>query len=554
MLARHFHFAVLSLFAATAIVGTGVFAVDKDSSYDATAEALKAIGQLKVKPLDWPMWGGSPLRNNTPNGKNICTDWDVKKGTNIKWSAKLGSQTYGNPIVGNGKVIIATNNTNGYIKRYAATVDLGVLLAFDEQTGKFLWQLSREKLPTGRVHDWEYLGMCSSVLIDGDRVWTVTNRNELMCLDIEGFADGENDGPYKGEPNENKDEADIVWSIDFMSQFGVSQHNACSCSVTCAGDVLFVCTSNGVDEGHFKVQYPDAPSFLALNKKTGEVLWSDNSPGSNVMHGQWSSPTYAVLGGQEQVLFGGGDGWLYSFDPKGENGKSKLLWKFDCNPKESIYSLERATRNHLIGSPVVYDGLVYIGVGEDPEHGEGSGHLWCINPNKRGDVSPELVFNKANPGKPIAHKRIKACEPEKGDFTKPNPNSAAVWHYVGEDQNEFEKTMHRTLGSVAIKNGLLFIADLSGLVHCLDAKTGKPHWTHDMLAACWASGLIVENKIYIGDADGDVAIFELSPEKKLINEVSMGSAVYSTAVVANNVLYVARFDGLFAISAGAKSK
>jgi outer membrane protein assembly factor BamB len=374
-----------------------------------------------------------------------------------------------------------------------------------------------------------------------------------MCLDAEGFLDGENDGPFKQETNENKDEADIVWSVDVMAKLGVSQHNACSCSVTCAGDILFVCTSNGVDEGHTKIQYPDAPSFLALDKQTGKVLWSDNSPGSNVMHGQWSSPTYAVLGGQEQVIFPGGDGWVYSFDPKGDNGKSKLLWKFDCNPKESVYSLERATRNHLIGTALVYDGRVYIGVGEDPEHGEGNGHLWCIDPTKRGDVSPELVFNKANPNKPIAYKRLKACEPDKGDFTKPNPNSAMVWHYTGVNPEDFEKTMHRTLGTAAAKNDLLFIADQSGLFHCLDARTGKPHWTHDMLSACWGSPLIVEDKVYIGDEDGDICIFDLSTEKNLIVENNMGSQVYSTPIVANNVLYIARFNALYAIATGAKS-
>jgi outer membrane protein assembly factor BamB len=271
------------------------------------------------------------------------------------------------------------------------------------------------------------------------------------------------------------------------------------------------------------------------------------------MHGQWSSPTYAVLGGQEQVLFPAGDGWLYSFDPKGENGKSKLLWKFDCNPKESMYSLERATRNHLISTAVVYDGLVYIGVGEDPEHGEGNGHLWCIDPRKRGDVSPELVFNKADPSKPIAYKRLKACEPEKGDFTKPNKNSALIWHYAGEDPSTFEKTMHRTLGTATIKNNLLYIADQSGLFHCLDAKNGKPHWTHDMLAACWSSALIVEDKVYIGDEDGDICIFELSADKNLINEINMGSSVYSTPIVANNVLYIARKDELYAILPGAKT-
>ena len=74
-----------------------------------------------------------------------------------------------------------------------------------------------------------------------------------------------------------------------------------------------------------------SPAFLAMDKNNGKVLWSDNSPGANVLHGQWSSPAYGKLGGVDQVLFGGGDGWLYSFDPKGDNGKAKLLWKFDCN-------------------------------------------------------------------------------------------------------------------------------------------------------------------------------------------------------------------------------
>lgn len=130
-----------------------------------------------------------------------------------------------------------------------------------------------------------------------------------------------------------------------------------------------------------------------MNRDTGAVIWTDNSPGANVLHGQWSSPSYGVLGGVPQVLFGGGDGWLYSFTPEGENGKSKLLWKFDCNPKESPYVLGgSSTRNHIIATPAIYNGLVYVAVGEDPEHGEGEGHLWCIDPTKRGDVSPTQVL------------------------------------------------------------------------------------------------------------------------------------------------------------------
>ncbi|MCA9132366.1 MAG: PQQ-binding-like beta-propeller repeat protein, partial [Planctomycetales bacterium] len=447
-------------------------------AYDVVKEVREHINELDVGPHDWPQWAGSHLRNNVTDEADIPVEWDVASGKNVRWTMPLGSETYGNPVVANGKVYVGTNNGAGYLKRYPSEVDLGVLLCFDEKDGKFLWQHSSEKLPSGRVNDWPNQGICCAPLIDGDRLYYVSSRGEVVCLDTAGFTDNKNDG-VQNEPNENKDEADVVWSFNMMKELAVSQHNMCSCSVTCAGKLLFVNTSNGVDEAHQNLPNAAAPSFICLDRDTGKVLWTDNSPGENVLHGQWSSPTYAELGGQPQVLFGGGDGWLYSFAAAGENGQAKLLWKFDCNPKDSLYVLGgSATRNHIIATPVVYDGLVYVSVGEDPEHGEGDGHLWCIDPTKRGDVSPTQVFNARDPSTPIAHKRLQAMVAKDGDLERDNPNSAAVWHYVGSDPEEFETTMHRSCGTVAIKDDLLFIADFSGMFHCLDAKSGQAYSTY----------------------------------------------------------------------------
>lgn len=532
-------------------------ASSQEAKYDPTKVALEIISKMKVKPLDWPQWCGTPLRNNVPEGKNIPTEWSVSEKTNIKWSAALGSQTYGNPVVANGKVYVGTNNQSAYIKRYPPNVDLGCLLCFDEATGKFLWQHSSEKLPTGRVHDWPQQGICCSPYCDGDRCWFVSSRGEVLCLDVEGFHDGENDGPFKGEPNENKDEADVIWRLDMMKEMGISQHNMCSCSVTCNGNMLFGITGNGVDEGHLNLPAPEAPSFFALDRDTGKVLWTDNSPGTNVLHGQWSSPAYGELGGVPQVIMGGGDGWVYSFHgTEYANGKPKLLWKFDANPKESKYMLAgRADRNHIIGTPCIYNGFVFVAVGEDPEHGEGIGHLYCIDPTKRGDVSPQLAFNMKDPNTPIAHKRIQAVEKQLGDFSKDNPNSAAVWHFESFDANadgtvDYEESMHRTIGSTCIKDDLLYIVDFSGLFHCIDAKTGKPYWSYDMLAAAWGSPLIVEDKVYVGDEDGDIVILKHSKKQEVIAELNMESSVYSTPIVANNILYIANRTHLFAITAG----
>lgn len=613
---------------------------------------------------DWPQWGGTRERNNVPGATNLPIEWNIGKfdrrtgqwddsqAKNIRWFANLGSQTYGNPVVANGRVFVGTNNGAGHLKRYPSNVDLGCLLAFDEASGDFLWQHSSEKLITGRVHDWPLQGVCCAPLVEGNRLWFVTNRGEVRCLDTEGFHDGEDDGPLTGESAnvaeimntgpaatdhaealaafaegklseaskkklaeagqsldgeavvevvtegkvwkargnfggvdreifikqigprimfikslgvDDKRDADVVWVYDMMGpEMGISQHNMCSCSVTSYGDLLFVNTSNGLDESHINLPAPEAPSFICMNKNSGEVLWTDASPSSpdrNILHGQWSSPAVAVLGGVPQALFSGGDGILYSFAAdEGNDGKPELLWKFDCNPKTSVWKLGgEGTRNNLIATPVAYDGLVYIAVGQDPEHGEGEGHLWCIDPTRRGDISPTLAM-KLEDGKriPIAHKRIQAVEPEKGEVEVDNPNSGVVWHYSMFDRNadeqiDFEEQMHRSISTCAIKDNLLYVADFSGLVHCLDAKgakNGTPivHFTYDMLAQSWGSPLIAAGHVYIGDEDGDVAIFELGAENiEPIEEINMGSSVYSTPVAANETIFISTKDKLFSI-------
>jgi outer membrane protein assembly factor BamB len=603
------HQTAASLLGLSALVVVAAVSNVQGDSKPADAKPQAAAADAHA---NWSQWGGSPSRNNTPVGVNIPAAWEVgefdyKTGAwdsssakNIKWVAKVGSQTYGNPVVHNSKVFVGTNNGGGWIPRYPAEKDMGCMIAFDLKDGKFLWQHTTPKHPAGRVYDWPLQGVCSAAYAEGDRMWFVTNLGEVRCVDVEGFYDGENDGAVQNEEQLIKDElaraaakpaapgakpqaaaspasyniqheADVVWVYDMMKEMGISQHNMANCSITAAGDVLFVSTSNGVDVEHNYIPAPEAPSFFAMDKNTGKVLWTDNSPGLNIHHGQWSAPTYAEINGQAQVFFGGGDGYMYSFDPAGDgNGKSKLLWKFDTNPKTAKLELMgKGTRNDIICTPVVYEGLVYVATGQDPEHGEGVGTMWCIDPNKRGDVSPTLAFNAADPVKPIPHKRVQAVDDEEGDFERPNKNSAVVWKYDTFDADEdkeiaFEETMHRTVGTPAIRDGILYIADFSGLFHCLDAKTGKRHWVYDMLSACWGSPLIVEDKVYIGDEDGEVSVFKHSadPSEAMKEEDgemvpfyatnNMGASVYSTPVVAGNVLYISNQTHLFAITPDGK--
>ena len=353
-------------------------------------------------------------------------------------------------------------------------------------------------------------------------------------------------------------EADVVWRFDMMKELGrhAEQYERL------LGDGRRRSAAGQHVErrrraAQKRVPSPKAPSFIALDKRTGKLIWADNSPGGNILDGQWSSPAAAVLGGVPQAIFAGGDGWVYSFRAApGVGGKPELLWKFDANPKKSVWKTDGSgDRNNIVATPVMYDGRVYIATGAEPDYGEGPGCLWCIDPTKRGDVSPELVVDKQ--GKPIsdavrASRRICAIDESAGETLRPNPNSAAVWRYAGFDANgdgklDFEETMHRSISMAVIKDGLLVIADLSGLVHCLDAKTGKVHWTHDLMSQVWGSPCVADGKIYIGDQDGDVAVFELSSKPKLLAKNAMGDAVYSTPVVADDVLYISTITHLIAV-------
>ena len=445
---------------------------------------------------DWPMWGGTPDRNMVSSQKGMPISWDVKTKKNVKWVATLGSQSYGNAVVAGGQVYVGTNNEA--LRDPKQGGDRGVLMCFRESDGEFLWQHTNEKLAAGRVNDWPFQGVCSSPLVEGDRLYYVTNRCEVVCLDTQGFRDNENDGPYKEEKLTGQFDADIVWKYDMMEEVGSQPHNMSNCSPVSFGDMIYICTSNGQDESHVNIPSPKAPALIAINKKTGKKVWEDNSVGDRILHGQWSSPSVGKIGDVVQVVHGQGDGWVRGYDAT----TGKKLWEFDCNPKDSVWP---KTRNELISTPVIFDNKVYVANGQDPEHGEGVGHLYCIDATKRGDIT----------------------------------QSGVVWHY---------DKIRRSISTGAIFDGMLFYPDFSGFLHCLDAKTGKVFWVHDMFAAVWGSPMVVDGKVYLGDEDGDIAILAAAREKKVIAEINMGSSVYCTPIPANGALFITNRNQLFALS------
>ncbi len=215
------------------------------------------------------MWGGTPDRNMVSNAKGLATDWDVKTKKNIKWVADLGSQSYGNPVVAGGMVFVGTNNEK--LRDPKQPGDRGVLMAFRETDGEFLWQQTHVKLESGRANDWPYQGIASSPMVDGNKLYYVSNRAVIFCLDIEGFRDKENDGPVTDEKLTGMNDADVIWSFDMMEEVGSYPHNLANSSPTMWGNLLFVSTSNGQDESHVNIPSPRAPAIIALEQDHGQA-------------------------------------------------------------------------------------------------------------------------------------------------------------------------------------------------------------------------------------------------------------------------------------------
>lgn len=484
---------------------------------------------------DWPMWGGSPSRNMVAEARGIPDDIssgkfipksetiDPKSTKNVRWIAKLGSQSYGTPVVAGGRVYVGTNNETPRDPKQIG--DRGVMMVFDEKTGEFLWQLVVPKLGSGKVSDWEYVGICSSPTIEGERGYVLTNRGEVVCFDVKGMANG-NQGfadeakfgaGTDGKPVEvGPQSADILWVSDVRTELGIFPHNISSCSPLIVGDRLFIATSNGVDWSHLNIPAPFAPALAVLDKNTGEIVGEETSGVSKrVLHASWSSPSLATVNGQPMIVWGGGDGWCYGYDPvpyQHPDGFPALkeLFRYDANPSEyrvkNGQPIKYATHDgpsELICTVVAKDGRAYMSIGQDPEHGDGIGMFSCIDLTARGDIT----------GKPL-------------------------WVFKG---------IGRSISTPSIENDLIYQAEYNGNIHCLDAKTGKQLWVHATNSRIWSSTLVADGKVYCGTEDGELVILKAGREKQLIGNVEFYSPIYSTPVIANDTLFVSTVTHLFAI-------
>ena len=440
-------------------------------------------------------WSMRDSRNGASTAQNLPFELSE---SNTVWNKKTGTHQYTIPVVDDDRIYLGVNDSLLRKENREKYTGGGMLMCLDKSTGKELWKqvVPRFTHPEGikKYHFNNFqCGICSSPVISENRLFIVGSDGRVRCLD--------------------KTNGSLMWSYDFIKELGVVPHDVCGSTPLLKSGKLYVCTSNGIDWQHKEMPNPNAPSLVVLDSDTGKLLAvAEEDISKNTTHGQWSSPSFARIKDRNLVFFGGGDGKCYAFKElaavKNDVQSLELAWATDCNPHAYRYNEDGTRKPHslwhrklpggpspVIATPVVYRDRVYVAIGQSPYHGPGKGMLNCIDA----------------------------------------ANGKIIWQTDAVD---------RTTATAAIQEGLIFISDFTGQMHCIDAETGESHWVHDLESDVWcASPVAADGKVYISTSHNYMWVFRATREKEILARTRLKS-VPITVVPVDGILYVPTQRGL----------
>lgn len=484
------------------------------------------VGGWPLAAADLPQLGERFTRNPLSNEVNLPERVDPATGEGIKWTAKLGSQSYSTPVIAGVRVFVGTNNDTPRDPHHIG--DRGVFYCLDEKSGKLLWQLVVPKIGGDVYLDWPKVGIASPATVEGGRAYLLTNRAEVVCLDVNGMANG-NDGPFVDEarhqtPNGTElipiapTDADILWVTDLRAAAGIWPHDAAYASPLVHGDFLYLNSNNGVDNTHKAIRRPEAPSLVVLDKHTGRLVAKDAEHlGPRIFHNTYSSPALGTVNGRTLISFGGGDGVLYAFaaltemPPAGTVATLERVWKYDPDPaapKENVhdYNGNRETSPSTIVAPPVFLGnRIYLTVGGNLWWGKRQAWLKCVAADQTGDTTA----------------------------------TATLWAYP----------LKQSVTTPAVAGELTFVADTGGKsLICLETASGKELWTHPVGGEVWSSPLVADGKLFFGTRRGKFFIFAASRDKNLLCQTTLDAPISAPLAAANGVVYVTTDETLYALA------
>ena len=386
---------------------------------------LIATSLTNVKAENWPNWRG-PQGDGSSMETNLPTQWDSV--TNVMWKIPVPGIGHGSPIVWEDRLFI--------ISAIPETQER-ILLCYDTNSGKLLWQETVLKAPLETIHT-DNSFASGTPATDGKYIYVSFLDGEEVVVAAHDFTGKQ------------------VW-IQRPGTF--SGPHGFNCSPTLFEDKVIV-------NGGSKVN----AFVVALSKTDGHTIWK--VPQLNIGM-SYSTPIFREIGGRKQMIYCGNqevssynptDGSRYWF----VNGPSQ---EFCATP---VYS-EKA-------------GLVFIS-SSWPER-----HLLAIKADGQGDVSESHVAWRSTQGAYYVPSPISV-----DDYLITTMTNGQVHCMEAATGNIlWKESLGKQYPSAVLANGLVYMPNDAGIITVF--KPGETYESiskNSLGETMFASPAISNGKIYL---------------------------------------------------------
>jgi outer membrane protein assembly factor BamB len=314
---------------------------------------------LLANSFDWPQWRG-PDRSHVSRESGLLKTWP-QGGPKRLWLYENAGNGYSGPAVSKGKLFtLGTRDGNE------------ILLVLDATTGK---EILATKIGGILDNDWGD-GPRGTPTVDGDRVYAMSGRGDLVCMKI---ADGK-----------------IVWSAS-MAKLGGERPKWGYTESVLIDDQQVVCTPGG-PEG----------AVAALDKMTGKVRWqskefTEPAHYSSIVPAQINGTAQYVQRTEKSVV---------GISPR----DGKLLWETSFPGRTAV-----------IPTPIVRGNDVYVTAG----YGAGCKLVRIGAGNKVTLVYENKVMKNHHGGTVLLGDHIYGYSDENGWTCQDVSNGEAVWKHKG---------------------------------------------------------------------------------------------------------------------------
>jgi len=284
---------------------------------------------IGVASSDWPQWRG-PERNGISKETGLLAQWPAE-GPRLAWQVDDIGDGYSTPSVVGSRIYLMSNR--GFEDEFVQ--------ALSTNDGKPIWTTRIGNV--GSPNDFSYGKARSTPTVDGDSIYALGSNGDLACLETQT-------GKIRWQKSLRK---------DFGGQPGFWAYAE---SPLVDGEVLVV-TPGGA-----------GATIVALNRKTGALIWKSAVPGGDPAG--YASAIVVQAGGRKQYVQFLSQG-IVGVDAK----TGQFLWRY----KEPVKGMAQMV------TPVAGGGYVYGGA-----HGVGGGTV-RLKPEANGVTAEQVYFARDLP-------------------------------------------------------------------------------------------------------------------------------------------------------------